>query len=310
MNLSRHLLLARSASGVRPHEAALFARGLTRATEGGVKPPHSKRDIARLAAFVLTLAATAVYADSARDAMEQGLNQYEKSDFEKAAESFDKAAQSAGKEKLDPAVPKYNRANTLYRLGRADEAQAAYQEALQTRNLQLQRDTYFNRGNALVAQAEAAEQLQQFQPGVEALEMALAMYENAMMLDPADTDAKVNFELALKKKELLEQMQQQQDQQQQQDNQQKQEQDKQEQQQQSEQQQDQQDQKNEEGQDESEPQDGEPQPEQAQAEPQTSEEMTPEEAEMLLDSMKQDEKARREQLRLFLGKPVAVDKDW
>ncbi len=49
---------------------------------------------------------------------------------------------------------------------------------------------------------------------------------------------------------------------------------------------------------------------QQQPQPQQSEQMTPEEARMILDSMKQDEQARRDQLRLILGEPVPVEKDW
>lgn len=42
----------------------------------------------------------------------------------------------------------------------------------------------------------------------------------------------------------------------------------------------------------------------------TPEEISREEAEMLLDAMEQDEKAAREKMRLMLGRPQKVEKDW
>ncbi len=38
--------------------------------------------------------------------------------------------------------------------------------------------------------------------------------------------------------------------------------------------------------------------------------MTPDEARMLLEAMKEEEAAKREQMRLILGSPVPVERDW
>ena len=38
--------------------------------------------------------------------------------------------------------------------------------------------------------------------------------------------------------------------------------------------------------------------------------MTEEEAEMILDAMKQEEQAKRDQMRKMHGQPVPVDKNW
>ncbi len=46
------------------------------------------------------------------------------------------------------------------------------------------------------------------------------------------------------------------------------------------------------------------------ARPGDAQEMTPEEARMLLDAMREEEAARREGMRLRLGAPVPVEKDW
>ena len=38
--------------------------------------------------------------------------------------------------------------------------------------------------------------------------------------------------------------------------------------------------------------------------------MTPEEAKLMLDAMKQEEQASRDRMRLVIGQPTPVDKDW
>ncbi len=125
-----------------------------------------------------------------------------------------------------------------------------------------------------------------------------------------------------KLKELIEQQQEQQDQQnqdQQNQDQQNQDQQNQDQQNQDQQNQDQQDQDqqqdpSDEKQEENQSQDSEQQdPQEAQpseAQPQQAGEMSEEEAQQLLDSMKQNEKDQRSDLRPYLGQPVRVDKDW
>ena len=57
---------------------------------------------------------------------------------------------------------------------------------------------------------------------------------------------------------------------------------------------------------EQEEQEAEPTP----AQPHQAGEMSEEEAKQLLDSMKQNEKDQRQDLRPYLGQPVKVDKDW
>ena len=52
------------------------------------------------------------------------------------------------------------------------------------------------------------------------------------------------------------------------------------------------------------------QQQQQQAQPRKSEEMTPEEARIMLDAMKQEEQASRDRMRLIIGQPTPVEKDW
>lgn len=271
------------------------------------------------------------WAATAREKMKMGAAQYEKGEYQSSAQAFDEAAQGAGVERVDPAAAFYNEGNALFKQAQFDAAAEKYRAALQTTDLALQSKAYYNRGNALVGSAGILEQQQKLEEAGKSVDEALAMYENAMALASADEDVKVNYELALKKQEELKKKQEQQQQQQQQnkdqqkqdqkdqkqqdqknqqDQQQKQDQQQQDQQKQDQQKQDQQKQ-NQSQKPEQQKQDQQQQEQRQQAgEPEKAEAMTPEEAKMVLDSKKQEEQANRDRLRLIMGQPVPVDKDW
>ena len=270
-------------------------------------------------ALIATSPSAGWCADAARQSMKDGIRHYENKSFDSAAESFERAAQSAQQDKLDASVAKYNAANAQFLMGQFGAAATNFADATRSPNLALQSRAYYNRGNALVTGSESLEKQGGLDTAMGSMDEAIEMYENAMTLSPGDEDAKVNYELALKKKQELQQKQQQQqkedqgkedqkkeEQPQNQDDQKKEEQQKQDQQ--KNQQQDQkQDQQQKEGQPE--PQQQSPD-QQEQPQPQKSEEMTPEEAKMMLDAMKQEEQANRDRMRLVIGQPMPVDKDW
>ena len=244
----------------------------------------------------------AIASDPRRD-LHAGLRDYDRASYDSAAEAFRKAAAAAGS-RLDAAVPRFNEGNALFRLRKPEDAAARYVDATRSPDLALQAKAYFNRGNALFAQGKTLEATGDSDGTLKALNEAAAMYENAMALDPGDRDSKFNYELTLRTIEEVEQrkqdrQKQEQDQQQGQDQ--------------------QQEPKSGQGDDrQQQPPDdrqAEPQPEQdrqqVQPEPERpSEEMTPAEAQVLLDAMRQDEQANRDRLRLIIGEPVPVEKDW
>ena len=257
-----------------------------------------------------------------RQSMKDGIRLYQGESYDKAVESFDRAAQSAQQDKLDPSVAKYNAANARFKLGQFGAAATNFAEATRSPDLALQSKAYYNRGNALVTSSEMTDKQGGIDMAIGSVDEAIEMYENAMTLAPDDEDAKVNYELALKKKQELQQKKEQQQQQQKQDQdkqdqQQKDQSQKQEEQKKDEQQkQDQQKTEQEEQKQDQQQNQGEPQPDQQspdqqkQAQPQKSDEMTPEEAKMMLDAMKQEEQASRDRMRLIIGQPTPVDKDW
>lgn len=253
--------------------------------------------------------------EAPRQSMKDGIRFYEKSTYDSAAESFDQAAQSAQRDKLDASVAKYNAANARFKIGQFGAAATNFAEATRSPDLALQSKAYYNRGNALVAGSASLEKQGGLDTALGSVDEAIEMYENAMTLAPGDEDAKVNYELALKKKQELQQKQQQQQKQDQQQKDQSQEQEKQkkdDQQNQDQKKKDQQqDQKKDQQQDKGQPQSQQQaDDQQKQPQPQKSEEMTPEEAKMMLDAMKQEEQASRDRMRLVIGQPTPVDKDW
>lgn len=263
------------------------------------------------AAFLAALPLACPAKDPARRALAEGMRQFEAKAYDQAAKAFEQAAQAAPQQKLDPAVAHYDEATALLEGGEAQQAAEKYTAALRSTDLDLQGKAYFNRGNALAAMAGQEEQRGQLDMAGRALDEAVTMFENAILLMPRDADAKVNYELALKKKQELEQRKQQQQQQQGQEDQPKQDQQEQEQPKPQDQQQQPQDQEQKGQQPQPEEQKGQEPQQQKQPQPsQPSEAMTPQEAAVMLDAMKQEEQATRDRMRLVIGQPEPVQKDW
>lgn len=83
----------------------------------------------------------------------------------------------------DDSTAKANLGKALYKEGRAEEAQAAFDEALA--NSKAKAELYYDRGNAAFANKD-------YQAAVE-------NYTESLLLDSGDKDAKANLELALRK---------------------------------------------------------------------------------------------------------------
>ena len=260
-----------------------------------------------------------------RRAMDAGERAYAATNYSAAAQAFAEAATNAAAQALDPAVAQYNAGAASYRQGHMDAAAERLAEALRTSDLSLQERACYNRGNALVGQGAAQRQQNKLDEAQKSLTEALSMYERAILLGPNDDAAKVNYELALRLKQELEQQQ------------------KEEQQKQDQQKPDQQQQPP--PKDQTQP----PKPDQQQPSPtnqpeqnpaqeppqkpesnpgdtnrttsaekpaapagqdKKAEDMTPEEARQLLDALRQEEQALRDRLPMNLGQNQPVEKDW
>jgi Ca-activated chloride channel family protein len=105
-------------------------------------------------------------------------------------EAYDAYRRALSKDSTPQLV--YQTGNTLYRLRRYDDAAERFRQATWGPE-QLRQRSYYNLGNALVRAAEETPESN------ERLRRAIAAYEEALRLDPADADAKWNLELALRR---------------------------------------------------------------------------------------------------------------
>ena len=261
-----------------------------------------------------------------------------------AAEDYEQAIERyADLRRLMPEAPElpYNMGVAAYRDGDLDRAAEYFGEALAlAEDLPLRSKSAYNLGttayarNLQPAAAPGAEDPgAQLDGAIEELRQALGHYRQAIDADPANADAKANAELAYRRlkrlEELRQQMQQMQQNQQREDEQHQQDQQQQQQdnqqasqdQQQEPQDQPQPNQQEESGEPQGQPQEQQQQEQQAQQAAEAQEEqtedaaqrrtMTREEAERLLQSVRDKERLRREELAAQQqGRRPPVDKDW
>lgn len=256
-----------------------------------------------------------------RQFLRDGIRAYEAEDFATAVERFREAIDEAEAQGTDPSRAWFNLGTAKSRLGAWDAAIAAYTNALQSTDEAVQQSTFMNKGYSLVNQAlEQAEQ-GDMPSALQQAEQALQSYRNAIVLDPADREAKINHERTQRLVEELREMQpppQEQPDQQPDDSPDEGE---------DEQEQPQPDTPQPDAADEPEPGDDEAdedptpddlQPDAAPDDPAmdatmpepTMDEMTEEEAMLLLDALRDEEQETRDQMRLQLGEPAEVEKDW
>ncbi len=149
-------------------------------------------------------AATAAQAPA--DLISSGLKAYSSNDFEAAHRKFSEAARRASEKNMDPSVPEFDLGTTLYRLRRFPEAAAAFRRATRSENISLQSSAYYNAGRALAAQGDAETNIGNPEKAIQAFHEASELFKQALLLNADDNDAKVNYELALRKKNALQRM--------------------------------------------------------------------------------------------------------
>jgi len=119
--------------------------------------------------------------------IQRGQRLYDAGQYRESHEAFQRALAASG----DPAL-QYAVGTTLYRLHRYEEAARSFREA--TSIPRLKQRSWYNLGNAYVRAAEEASDKEV------PLGQAIAAYEEALKLDPADSAAKWNLELALRRR--------------------------------------------------------------------------------------------------------------
>lgn len=125
--------------------------------------------------------------------LKKGVEAYQNERWDEALSHFQAALDE------DPENPQllFNLGSALYKKERYQDAAAAFEKALMTRDIRLQENAYFNQGNAYY-------RLEKYQEAVEA-------YKKALDIDPEDPAAKHNLELVRARlKEMADKQQQQQ----------------------------------------------------------------------------------------------------
>jgi len=244
-----------------------------------------------LCAVVFGLFFAGRWSDMLRSVPEQAEEAYKRKDYKKALELY----QEAQTRDPDSDTLAYNLGNTMYKLGRYEEAGKLYNRILENKNPVLSADSYYNMGNTLYKMGRAAEDQQLYSQALEA-------YKQAIRLEPGDKDAKYNYELV---RRLIKEQQQQQQQQQQ--NQDQQEQDKEQQQQRNQQQQEEDKQKQQQQQQKEQQQQQIQQQDQPRPKPG---QMSKEEAERILEALVQMEKNEQKKKKEKKAQERRRGPDW
>ena len=147
------------------------------------------RGLVYVAVLVCFALSSSAVAQPGRGAVAAGNRLYDEGRYEEAHEQYLEALREAPD---SPIVP-FNDGNALYRTEEHQRAMESYRQAVESGDPAVEGQAWYNLGNALYKQ-------QQLEPAIEA-------YKEALRRNPADTDAKHNFEVAL---EQLQQQQQQQ----------------------------------------------------------------------------------------------------
>ncbi|HUU27866.1 MAG TPA: tetratricopeptide repeat protein [archaeon] len=147
------------------------------------------------------------WTDILKSVPERAEEAYNGKQYQKALELF----QEAQTHNPDSDTLAYNLGNTLYQLGRYDDAAAQYGRILGKESPGIAPNALYNMGNTLFQMGKQSANQEFFKNSLEA-------YKHSIKLEPKDEDAKYNYELV---KRFLKEQEQQQKNQQQKDNKQK-----------------------------------------------------------------------------------------
>jgi len=214
---------------------------------------------------------------------DDGLSNYKEKDFEAAKNYYEQLLSQK-----DNSAASLGLGASQYQLGDFPNATESFQNALKSKNTEIQNRAYFNIGNTLYNQQKMKESVE--------------FYRKALELNPTDQDAKFNYELA---KYITEQQQEQDKQQDQQKDQEQNEQDQNNSDQNDEQENDQQNSDKSES-DQQENEQSNPSEQEQREPPKTQKQMN---AEAILDALKDDEKIHQK-VKMAKQSPRKFEKDW
>jgi Ca-activated chloride channel family protein len=164
------------------------------------RPVRRRRARTEVPASTAVLVALLMLASPAKAAdVVQAERDYKSGDFEQSMQGYQKAAAD------DPSRTKlqFNRGDAAYKAGEFSEAEEAYHLALETPDLDLQEQSYYNLGNTQYEHGAAMKKVSS-RKTVKLWEAALHSYECALKLKES-ADTRHNYELVKKKLEELKQ---------------------------------------------------------------------------------------------------------
>jgi len=159
--------------------------------------------------MVLALGAPA-FADSAREMIQLGNQQYAEGQYNEAINKYNEALV----EQPVAIVPKFNKANSYYRLDDLGEAIDLYQEvAAESKDMALVTKAKYNLGNCFF-QRGAKQRDSDLQKALDDMKTSITYWRDVLELDPENAKAARNIEVArLTIKDILDQLKNQQEQQ-------------------------------------------------------------------------------------------------
>jgi Ca-activated chloride channel family protein len=248
-----------------------------------------------------------VCADSAGDLLRQGNKLYESEQFGDAISKYDQALV----ENPQAIEPKFNKANSYYRLDDLAKAMDLYKEAAaESKDMKLVAKAKYNLGNTFFQQGMKQRDAN-LQKALEDLQTSIGYWRQTLDIDPENQNAARNIEVArLIIKDIIDQINKQKDEQ----DQQKQDQQKQDQQKQDQQQQNQQPQDQQKGQDPNQPDSQQQQPQEQQdkgPDEQKQEEKQEEKPDATAQEILDNEQRQREKRQILQNQGwQKVEKDW
>lgn len=151
--------------------------------------------VAAAIAIGLAVVELAAAADALTSAFSRGKAAYESGRYEEALKTFEAAA-----EPEDAALRAdlwHNRAATLFKLGRIDDARELWVRAAALKDARFEAVVRFNLGNCDYAAALSAAEGASAARALTLIEKAINSYRDALRLDPQLADARANLELAM-----------------------------------------------------------------------------------------------------------------
>lgn len=131
-----------------------------------------KSKVFNISYIILFITVNSVFAD------DEGLNNYKNKKFEEAKNYYEQILSA----RENDAEASLGLGASQYQLGDIPNASKSFENALQSKNSDIQDRAYYNLGNVLYSQQK--------------MEESIAFYRKALEVNPNDEDAKFNYELA------------------------------------------------------------------------------------------------------------------